>query len=234
MPTNELIRQYIAGDGGARLELTDDMILDGQATTKNQNSILFLAYLSKAVGPNPIITAAAIKHEHIVKVAKGRYLRRKGEPLRQSHDNVLAWCWISVKIPVLDYVAKDIYDWAKWRLFVYDPNKRFSLDPRCLLQGSQVFFLKLAAGKKPGWLSTIWACGAALVQDHASGPYLLSMLESDILEARRSLLSPLKQRLVNYSMGLLDKRREGLKRWFREYFQDQNHPAILAAEENNL
>ncbi len=228
----DLIPQYIAPDGGARLDLNDRAILGGQETVANQNAILFLAYLSKAVGPNALITQAAVTQEATVKVAKGRYLRRKGEPLRQSHDNVLAFCWFSVKHNWS--VAKDIHDWAKWRFFIYDPNKTYSLDPRCLLQGSHVFYLKLAAGVKPGWLSTIWASAAALVQDHASGPYLLTMLRTDILEARRSLLSPRKQKLVDFAIGLMAKRREKLARWFREYYSDQGNPAVLAATERDL
>jgi hypothetical protein len=234
MVSDALIQQYIAEDGGCRLDLNDRAVLDGQATTANQNGNLFLAYLDKALINNQLTKEAAIKHEAIVKVGKGRYLRRKGEPLRQSHDNLLAWCWFSVKYVELAFVAKDMYDWAKWRMFVYDPNKRFSLDPRCLLQGTHVFYLKLAAGKKPGWLSTVWACGAALLQDHASGPYLLTMLRTDILAARRHLLSPRKLKLVDYALGLMMKRREKLARWFGEYFQDQNHPAIKASQENNL
>jgi hypothetical protein len=227
------IIDYIAGDDGGQLDLNDRTILDGQATTINQNGVLFLAYMARACGTDNF-TGSALTHSKIVSVGKGRYLRRKGDPLRQSHDNVLAWAWWSIQDPDLAFIAKDIYDFAKWRLYVYNPHHRYSLDIRCWLQPSQVFTLLLAAGRRPGWISTIWFCGACLVSDHASGPYLLSMLATDIVQARWALLSPLKQKLVTYAMGLLIKRRGKIYPWYQSYYQDQQNPSVIAAVKSGL
>jgi hypothetical protein len=221
---------YIAQDGGGKLHINDETLLDGSMTTINENPILYLAYMARQI-KGIAWERVARKHADFVTLGKGRYIRRKGDKLRQSHDNILAWAWFSLHSDT-NY-AKEIYDWAKWRFFVYDPHHTFSLDPRCLLQGSHVFTLALAANKKPGWLTTIWFCGACLVTDHAAGPYLLTMLRSDIVRIRMHLLSPLKQKLVNYAMGLMEKRREGMARWYTSYYSGcPEHPAVLAARSN--
>jgi hypothetical protein len=169
----------------------------------------------------------AITHGDIVSVGKGRYLRRKGDPLRQSHDNVLAWAWFSIQHPAINHFAKDIYNFAKWRFFVYQPARPYSLDIRCFLQPSKQFTLKLACNKKPGWISTLWFTGACLVKDHASDGYLKSMLETDIVQAKWHLLSSLKKKVVKFGMELMIKRREGLGRWYKDYFhEDAAHPAV--------
>jgi hypothetical protein len=174
-------------------------------------------------------TADVFKHAMIVSVGKGRFLRRKGDPLRQSHDNLLAWAWFSL---YSDYnFAEDIYNWAKWRCFVYDPHRNFSLDPRCILQPSHVFILKLAANKKPGWITSIWFALSCVVADHSSDSYLKSMLESDIVRARFNLLSKYKAKVVLWGLELLEKRREKIGRWYFQYYNDKNHPAVLATRE---
>lgn len=225
------ITDYIAPDGGGRTKLDDNAILDGQATTANQNPVLFLAYMMRACGRTVDIIKASHLHHSIVSVGKGRLLRRKGDPLRQSHDNVLAWAWLAVVGDNPEW-AKEIYDWAKWRFFVYDPHHTYSLDPRCILQGPTIFMLQLAANKKPGWITTVWTCGGWLVQDHASSAYLLSLLDTDILHSKIHLLSPLKRKVVFWAHDLMSKRREKAGRWYREYFHEcPDHPMVLAAME---
>ena len=228
-----MIEDYIAPDGGGMLDLNDKAVLDGQATTANQNGVLYLAYMMRSCGKTVELIKAAYLHHSIVSVGKGRLLRRKGDHLRQSHDNVLAWAWLSVWLNQSSW-AKEIYDFAKWRLCVYQPASYYSLDRRCLLQPSQIFTLLLAANRRPGWLSTLWFCGSCLVSDHASGPYLLSMLATDIVQARWALLSPLKQKLVTWAMGLMMKRRGNEAQWYQGYYQDQQNPAVLAAIRETL
>jgi len=224
------IEQYIAPDGSGRLHLNDRAVLDGQETVSNQNGVLYLAYLCRAVGPhNAIFLSAILKHADTVHVGKGRFLRRKGDPLRQSHDNVLAWSWWSVQTGLP--FAKDIYDFAKWRLYVYNPHSRYSLDPRCWLQPSHIFILSLAANKRPGWLSCIWFAVSCLVADHSSDYYLKSMLRSDVVRSRERLLSVYKRKLVFWALELMEKRRGLLWPWYRDYYRDDSkHPAVLAME----
>lgn len=222
-----MIENYIAPDGGGMLHLNDKATLDGQETTANQNPILFLAYMARASGNIESYSEPVGRHGALTKVGKGRYLRRKGDPLRQSHDNVLAWAWWSVQLGGTR--AESIYNFAKWRLFVYAPHKRFSLDLRCLLQPSHIFTLKLAANKRPGWISTLWFSVSCVVADHSADYYLKSMLRSDIVRAKQHLLSPLKTRIVFWGLEKMEKRREKLSRWYKDYYRDDpNHPAVLA------
>ena len=220
---------YIAKDSGGKLHINDETMLAGSMTTINENPILFLAYMAKQIHGVAWENLAS-KHASYVTLGWGRYIRRKGDPLRQSHDNVLAWAWFSLHHD--DNYAKEIYNWAKWRFFIYDPHSRFSLDPRCILQPSHVFTLALAANKRPGWLTTLWFCGSCIVSDHAAGPYLISMLQSDIVRVKWGLMSRRKQHLVYWAMSMMEKRREGMARWYYEYFEDKEHPAVLAARAN--
>lgn len=229
-----MIEQYIAPDGGGQLHLGDRQELGGQETTINQNPVLFLAYMARATGVHDSIYLQAIlKHAECTNLGYGRYVRRKGDPLRQSHDNVLAWGWWSVQLALP--VAESIFNFSKWRCFIYDPHHFFSLDLRCLLQPSHVFTLALAADKRPCWLSTIWFGASLVVADHSADYYLKSMLRSDIVRAKVHLLSPRKKRIVFWAMELMEKRREKLSRWYKEYYRDDpNHPAVLAQIENEL
>lgn len=227
-----MILDFIAPDGSGRLELDDRAVLDGQETVRNQNGILFLAYMARACGQSDVFWSAAIKHHCSVSVGRGRLLRRHGDPLRQSHDNLLGWEWFAVKYEEPEW-AKDIYDFAKWRFFIYDPHKTYSLDPRCLLQGSHVFTLKLSAGIRPGWLATIWFCAGCVVADHSADYYLKSMLRSDIVRAKDWLLSKRKKQVVYWALLLMEKRRESLARWYKDYYVNcPEHPAVLAARAN--
>lgn len=226
------IADYIAADGGGMLHKGDSAFLGGQATTANQNPLLFDVYAARALGKPDILRDAILRHLKIIRLARGRFLRRKGDELRQSHDNVLAACWCSVFIEGAEYVAKEILDFSKWRLYVYDPNHRFSLDPRCILQPSHVFILKLAANRRPGWLSCLWFSAACVVSDHSSDSYLKSMLQSDIVRTRAGLLSPLKRKVALWGLTLMEKRREKIGRWYREYYvDDPQHPAVLASNQ---
>ena len=70
------ILNYIAPDGSGRLDLNDRAVLDGQETVANQNGILFLAYLARAVNDSSIAWSEIVsRHASIVSVGKGRYLR---------------------------------------------------------------------------------------------------------------------------------------------------------------
>lgn len=223
------ISNYIAPDGGGMLHLNDKAVLDGQETTANQNPILYLAYMARACGlESHDWQLEIIKHGQRVQVGKGRFLRRKGDPLRQSHDNVLAWGWWSVKTGLP--IAKDIYNFSKWRCFIYDPHHYLSFDFRCFLQPSHVFILSLAANKKPSWFSACYFVCSLLVADHSADFYLKSMLRSDIVRAREHLLSKYKRKIVFWALELMEKRREKLSRWYKDYYRDDpNHPAVLAA-----
>ncbi len=220
----DIINPYLAPDGGMRLDLNDRAVLDGQETVANQNPVLFLAYAREAIGERTIPwREIAAHHARIVSVGPGRYLRRKGDPLRQSHDNVLGWAYFSAVYG--DKYAKEIYDFAKWRFFIYDPHHRFSLDPRCFLQPSHLFTLKLAMGRKPGWLSTLWFTVSCVVADHSSDYYLKSMLRSVIVRKQMRLLSKNKKKVINWGMSLMEKRRGDMCKWYQDYFhQDEKHP----------
>jgi hypothetical protein len=222
--------EYIAPCGGGMLHLGDRQLLGGQETTINQNPILFLAYMARATGVhNPVYFQAVLKHAECTNLGYGRYIRRKGDPLRQSHDNVLAWAWWSVQLNLP--VAESIYNFTKWRFFIYDPHHYYSLDVRCWLQPSHIFILSLSANKKPGWLSCIWFSVSCLVADHAADYYLKSSLRSDIIRSRQSLLSNYKRRIVFWALELMEKRRDGMKRWYKDYYRDQpDHPAVLEAK----
>lgn len=224
------LSDYIAEDGGGRLHLNDKAFVGGQWTTANENPILFLAYMARSTGVNnPIYFQAVMQHTHCTFVGRGRYVRRKGDPLRQSHDNVLAWAWWSVQLGFP--IAESIYNFAKWRFFIYDAHHHFSLDPRCWLQPSHTFILSLAANKIPGWLSCVWFSVSCLLADHSADYYLKSMLRSDVVRAKQSLLSKYKKKLVFWALELMEKRREKLSRWYKNYYRDdQNHPAILEQE----
>lgn len=226
-----MIKDYIAPDGSGRLHLNDRAVLDGQETVSNQNGILFLAYLARS-NPNYTWGLVVSEHANIVSLGKGRFIRRKGDPLRQSHDNVLAWAWFSTHLNAR--YARDIYDFAKWRFFIYDPHHRFSLDYRCWLQPSHICILSLAAGEKPSWLSCLWFSFSCLVADHSSNYYLKSMLRSDIVRAKSASLSKYKKKLVFWALELMEKRREGMARWYYEYYNDKKHPAVLAAVEREI
>lgn len=222
------LKDYIAPDGGGMLHLGDRQILGGQETTINQNGILFLAYMARACGRTVDIIKAVYLHRSIVSLGKGRLIRRKGDPLRQSHDNVLGWAWFAVTGNHPEW-AKEIYDFAKWRFYVYNPHSRFSLDVRCLLQPSHLFILSLAANKRPGGLSCLWFAVSCVTADHSSDYYLKSMLRSDIVRAKQHLLSVYKRKLVFSALELMEKRREKLSRWYKDYYRDDpNHPAVLA------
>jgi hypothetical protein len=223
------VNPYLAPDGGARLHLNDRAVLAGQETVSNQNPILYLAYMARAIGDKQVPwDSVALHHAQYVCLGKGRYIRRKGDPLRQSHDNVLAWAWFACRGNIyLEKIAKDIYDFAKWRLYVYNPHKRFSFDVRCWLQFSHTFILSLAANKRPSWLSCLWFSVSCIVGDHSADYYLKSMLRSDIVRAKSDSLSKYKKKLVFFGLNLMEKRREGLGRWYKDYFhEDAAHPAV--------
>lgn len=221
------ILDFLAPDYGMMTKPNDIHELNGVKVSGNQNAILYLAYAARVC---PEITANhAYLHACTCFRGKGRYIRRHGDPLRQSHDNVLAYAWWALKSDTMKQIANDIYDFAKWRFFVYQPASRYSLDPRCILQGPTVFMLQLACDKKPGWITSLWVAGSFLVQDHASSAYLLSTLDTDILTAKQHLLSPLKKRIVFWAHDLMAKRREKQSRWYKEYFEYKEHPMVIAA-----
>ncbi len=227
----EWVNPYLAPDGSARLHKEDKTVLDGQETVANQNGVLFLAYMARAVGDKQVPwNSVALHHAQFVCLGEGRYIRRKGDSLRQSHDNVLAWAWFACRGDMyLEKIARDIYNFSKWRFWIYNPHKRFSLDLRCLLQGSHVFTLALATNKKPNWLCTLWFAGSCIVADHSADYYLKSMLRSDIVNKKYKLLGKWKLQVVGWALGLMEARREKLSRWYREYYhEDQSHPAVVA------
>ncbi len=232
----EWVNPYLAPDGSARLHKEDKTVLDGQETVANQNGVLFLAYMARAVGDKQVPwNSVALHHAQFVCLGQGRYIRRKGDPLRQSHDNVLAWAWFACRGDMyLEKIARDIYNFAKWRMFIYDAHNFFSLDYRCWLQPSHICILSLAAGKKPSWLSCLWFSVSCLVADHSADYYLKSMLRSDIVRAKSNSLSKYKKKLVFFGLELMEKRREKLSRWYKDYYrEDSQHPAVLAQTEND-
>ena len=223
------VAPYISPCGGGKITLKDHATINGNETTANENAILVLCYMARCLPESKDTFAnAAAWHERRTNLGFGRYSRRPGDAklIRQSHDNLTAWAWASVFL-LGGYPVADILDFSKWRLYNYCLTALW--DIRCQLQGSQVFPLKLAANRKPGWLTTIWFTGSCMVQDHASDGYCKSFLETDIVHAKWHLLSPLKQKLLTWGMGLMEKRREGPKRWFCEWFhEDESHPVRLS------
>jgi hypothetical protein len=223
-----MILDYISPCGGGKLTVDDHAIIGGVETTSNENPILFLCHIKRRVHSFNIEPHLFV-HAFNTRIGVGKYSRRPNDAklIRQSHDNLIAWAWACASTNNKT-IIRDIINFAKWRMYNYCLTKPW--DYRCQLQGSHVFIMKLAAGIKPGWLSTLWYCGACIVKDHSADAYLKSMLETDIVHAKVSLLSKYKKRIVMWAVTLLEKRREGDDRWYNEYFQDPNHPCRVASK----
>jgi hypothetical protein len=219
-----MIEDYISPCGGLKLTKDDVAVINGHTTTRNENSQLFLAYTQRAL-PKFQFYKCFIRLMEATRIGRGRYSRRPGDAglIRQSHDNLIGIAWLSWKYNHLEYL-KEINSFARWRMWNYCLTKLW--DYRCQLQGSTVFVLKLAAGEKPGYLTTIWWALSLVVSDHSSDGYLRKMLQIDIVEGQWKLLSKTKQRICAWAIDIHKKRRENLKRWYLEYFhEDTQHPA---------
>lgn len=224
------LETFISPCGGGRLEPEDIAVINGVTTTKNENPILFLVYLAIATGLD--VKQYAKHHADMCRVGKGMYTKRPMTQFieRQTNDNLIAWAWLKVfyGIPVIDEIAQR----ARWRMWNYCLTQFWKFE--CQLQGSHVFVIQLAADIRPGWLTTLWYCGALLVRDHSSDAYMKSKPQTDIVEAKFLYLSDLKKKVVRWATEIHNKRRGKMGQWYFGYYNLKTHPAVLAAIEREI
>lgn len=161
-------RDYIAPDGGGKLETYDerDGFVEGSRITKNENSQLFLVMGHIALHKLGLLTsddkATFIRHIDNSRFASGIFLRRQADlGIRQSHDNILGICVGSV-IHNTNHV-KEICGHGEQTGFNYSFR---GWEIECQLQGGDIALVKIMAGKIPTFIEMLWGCiGMALKKD---------------------------------------------------------------------
>lgn len=161
-------RDYIAPDGGGKLETTDerDGFIEGSRITKNENSQLFLVMGHIALHKLGLLTSedkdTFIRHIENSRFDSGIFLRRQADTgIRQSHDNILAICVGSV-IHNTGH-AQEICGHGEQTGFNYSFR---GWEIECQLQGGDIALVKVMAGRTPTLIEMLWGCvGMALKKD---------------------------------------------------------------------
>jgi hypothetical protein len=155
----EFVQLYLDQDGLCHLE--DEK---GFPNVRNDNGVLFAVYGYMLLHKKNMLDGADfLRFNHTVRtltVETGLHKRRpNAEHIEEAHDNRVA---ISAGAVIFDalQVARDQEEYGNRNGYMFTVNKKWKLSQ--LIQGGDVAFLKLCAGKLPYPTEWLWLLGGML------------------------------------------------------------------------
>jgi len=157
----EFIEQYIAEDGGGRLQLIPDLPINHGCRLQspwNDNAVLYfthpaIEFLKKDKSLLTIFKERFETHMRETEIAVGLHGRRCGFTENQSHDNVIAML-IGAKY-FQSSCGYAVYVHLKFNGFNYNVA-RTGWKIKCQLQGGDHAIADLSVGNTPAIWNTIW------------------------------------------------------------------------------
>lgn len=237
----EYLENWVAPDGGGKLNKDDEMSPFGQScpgpTTKNENPILFLVQTAIEMVkhyPETIFTFKALYEKHMAstEISPGLHSRRCGDSTirRQSHDNVVAmliggWFFQS-EYPMKIFKYGRIVGWN------YNVLKPGQFDIKSQLQGGDIAIAHYAVGFTPEIWNVIWlATGLAISTTYNLADLRIEFLEA-FMKAATSGQVPLIQKVILQTGILIHKMRRGPRiKWVRKYFGGTEYPFRMVLED---